>query len=184
MSPSISSGSSGASPLGINVVMNYTHAYSTFAMRSCLNPELPNNHGSLAPIKVTAPEGSIVNAAYPSPLNARHVVGMFVPMPILKALHQVIPDARAGGRLGRGVDGADPGQEREWRGVHLVDVQLFRRHGRARDQARTQRHLLSRQAWPPCRWRFWKPRCRSCSIGASCAAAPAARAARAAATAR
>ena len=53
---------------------------------------MPNNHGSLAPIKVTAPKGSIVNAAYPSPLNARHVVGMFVPMPILKALHQIIPD--------------------------------------------------------------------------------------------
>ena len=85
-------GSSGASPLGINVVMNYTHAYSTFAVRSCLNPEQPNNHGSLAPIKVTAPKGSIVNAAYPSSLNARHVVGMFVPMPILKALHQIIPD--------------------------------------------------------------------------------------------
>jgi N-methylhydantoinase B len=85
-------GSSGASPIGINVVMNYTHAYSTFAIRSCLNPELPNNHGSLAPIKVTAPEGCIVNAAYPSPVNARHVVGMFVPMPILKALHQIIPE--------------------------------------------------------------------------------------------
>jgi N-methylhydantoinase B len=84
-------GSSGASPHGINVVMNYTHAYATFAVRSCLNPEQPNNHGSLAPIKVTAPTGSIVNAAYPSPLNARHVVGMFVPMPILKALHQVMP---------------------------------------------------------------------------------------------
>jgi N-methylhydantoinase B/oxoprolinase/acetone carboxylase alpha subunit len=85
-------GSSGASPLGINVVMNYTHAYSTFAVRSCLNPEQPNNYGSLAPIKVRAPKGSIVNAAYPSPLNARHVVGMFVPMPILKALAQVVPD--------------------------------------------------------------------------------------------
>jgi len=85
-------GSSGASPMGINVVMNYTHAYATFAVRSCLNPEQPNNHGSLAPIKVTAPKGSIVNAEYPSPLNARHVVGMFVPMPILKALQQVMPD--------------------------------------------------------------------------------------------
>ncbi len=85
-------GSSGPSPLGINVVMNYTHAYSTFAVRSTLNPEQPNNYGSLAPIKVKAPKGCIVNAAYPSPLNARHVVGMFVPMPILKALHQVIPE--------------------------------------------------------------------------------------------
>src|SRR5207237_6482278 len=85
-------GSSGQSPYGINVVMNYTHAYSTFAIRSCLNPELPNNFGSLAPIKVVAPEGCIVNCKYPAPVNARHVVGMYVPMPILKALYQVMPD--------------------------------------------------------------------------------------------
>jgi N-methylhydantoinase B len=85
-------GSSGPSPYGINVVMNYTHAYSTFAIRSCLNPELPNNYGSLAPIKVTAPDGCIVNCKYPAPVNARHVVGMYVPMPILKALYHVIPD--------------------------------------------------------------------------------------------
>jgi N-methylhydantoinase B len=85
-------GSSGASKRGINVVMAYTHAYSTFAVRSTLNPELPNNAGSLEPIKVTAPEASIVNARYPSPVNARHVVGMYVPFPILKALAQVVPD--------------------------------------------------------------------------------------------
>ncbi len=42
-------GSSGASPYGINVVKNYTHAYTTFTVRSVLNPEIPNNHGSLAP---------------------------------------------------------------------------------------------------------------------------------------
>ena len=85
-------GSSPVSAAGINVVMNYTHAYSTFAIRSCLNPELPNNHGSLAPIKVVAPPDSIVNCQYPAPVNARHVVGMYVPMPILKALYQVIPE--------------------------------------------------------------------------------------------
>jgi N-methylhydantoinase B len=85
-------GSSGPSPYGINVVMNYTHAYSTFAIRSCLDPELPNNFGSLAPIKVVAPEGCIVNCKYPVPVNARHVVGMYVPMPILKALYHVMPE--------------------------------------------------------------------------------------------
>jgi N-methylhydantoinase B len=85
-------GSSGASKRGINVVMAYTHAYSTFAVRSTLNPDLPNNAGSLEPIKVIAPDGSIVNARYPSPVNARHVVGMYVPFPILKALAQVVPD--------------------------------------------------------------------------------------------
>jgi N-methylhydantoinase B len=85
-------GSSGQSPYGINVVMNYTHAYSTFAIRSCLNPDLPNNYGSLAPIRVIAPEGCIVNCKYPAPVNARHVVGMYVSMPVLKALYHVIPE--------------------------------------------------------------------------------------------
>jgi len=85
-------GSSGPSPIGINVVPAYTHAYATFAVRSTLNPELPNNFGSLSPIKVTAPESCIVNAKYPSPVNARHVVGMYVPFPILKALSHVAPE--------------------------------------------------------------------------------------------
>ena len=57
-----------------------------------LNPELPNNHGSLAPIKVEAPEGSIVNAVSPQPCTARHVVGMFLPNALLKALAQIKPD--------------------------------------------------------------------------------------------
>ena len=77
---------------GINVVLNYTHAYSTFAVRSCLSPEIPNNHGSLLPIKVTAPEGTVVNCRYPAPVAARHMVGMYVPMPVLKALAQVVPE--------------------------------------------------------------------------------------------
>ena len=84
-------GSSPQAGTGINVVLNYTHAYSTFAIRSTLNPDLPNNTGSLAPILVRAPEGSILNCRYPAPVNARHVVGMYVPMPILKALYQVVP---------------------------------------------------------------------------------------------
>jgi N-methylhydantoinase B/oxoprolinase/acetone carboxylase alpha subunit len=85
-------GSSGPSKAGINVVMNYTHAYAAFAVRACLNPEVPNNHGSLAPIRVIAPKGCIVNCDYPVPVNARHVVGMYVPMPILKALHKIVPE--------------------------------------------------------------------------------------------
>jgi len=85
-------GSSGPSKSGINVVMAYTHAYSTFAIRSILNPDLPNNAGSLAPIKVKAPSNCIVNAEYPVPVNARHVVGMYVPFPILKALAEIVPE--------------------------------------------------------------------------------------------
>jgi N-methylhydantoinase B len=85
-------GSSPASPWGINVVKNYTHAYTTFTVRSVLNPDIPNNHGSLAPIKVEAPLGSIVNAVLPQPGTARHVVGMFLPNALLKALSQIEPE--------------------------------------------------------------------------------------------
>lgn len=85
-------GSSPPSKSGINVVMAYTHAYSSFAIRSILNPDLPNNAGSLGPIKVKAPSNCIVNAEYPSPVNARHVVGMYVPFPILKALAGILPE--------------------------------------------------------------------------------------------
>jgi N-methylhydantoinase B/oxoprolinase/acetone carboxylase alpha subunit len=85
-------GSSPQIDRGINVVLNYTRAYSMFAVRSCLAPELPNNSGSLTPIRVTAPKGSILNCTYPAPVSQRHVVGMYVPMPIMKALHNAVPD--------------------------------------------------------------------------------------------
>ena len=97
-------GSSPASPWGINVVKNYTHAYTTFTVRSVLNPDIPNNHGSLAPIKVEAPEGTIVNAVLPQPGTARHVVGMFLPNALLKALAQIEPEhamAEGSGAVGR-----------------------------------------------------------------------------------
>ena len=129
-------GSSGASPYGINVVKNYTHAYTTFTVRSVLNPELPNNHGSLAPIKVEAPEGSIVNAVSPQPCTARHVVGMFLPNALLKALAQIRPAAGDGRRLGRGVDDAGQRQPRRRPAVHHGDVHLRRRRRRPRQQAR------------------------------------------------
>jgi N-methylhydantoinase B len=80
------SGSSPASRYGINVVLNYTHAYSTYAIHCLLNAQVPNNSGSLRPITVSAPEGCILNAAWPSPLAARHVIGHFLPMAIIRAL--------------------------------------------------------------------------------------------------
>ena len=135
-------GSSPPSAIGINVVRNYTHAYATFAIRSCLNPDLPNNYGSLAPIRIAAPESCIVNAQYPSPVNARHVVGMFVPMPILKALAQVVPDKVLAEGAGAVWTVQIQGKRLGRAAVHLVHVQLQRRHGGAGRQAGPQRHLL------------------------------------------
>lgn len=77
---------------GINVVMNYTHAYTTYTLMCAVAPEIPNNEGAFRPITVKAPEGSILNCRRPAPVSARHLIGHFVSQPILKALSNPIPD--------------------------------------------------------------------------------------------
>src|SRR5918997_2077414 len=85
-------GSSPQSERGINVVFNYTAAYTTFGVKCAISPEVPNNDGSFQPIRVTAPEGSILNALHPAPVGARHIVGHFLPGLIHGALAKVVPD--------------------------------------------------------------------------------------------
>lgn len=86
------SGSSPESKRGINVVLNYTHAYTTYALKCALAPEVPNNEGSFRPVHVSAPEGCILNAQHPAPVGARHIIGHFLPGAIFGALARVIPD--------------------------------------------------------------------------------------------
>lgn len=84
-------GSSPQSERGINVVLNYTAAYTTFGVKCAISPEVPNNDGSFQPIRVTAPEGSILNAMHPAPVGARHIIGHFLPGVVHGALAQIIP---------------------------------------------------------------------------------------------
>ncbi len=86
------SGSSPASPYGINLVLNYTKAYTAFGVRAAICPSVPNNTGSLAPITVSAPDGSILNVKKPAPVSARHITGLFLPDLVLGCLAQAIPD--------------------------------------------------------------------------------------------
>jgi N-methylhydantoinase B len=85
-------GSEPASRFGINVVRNYTFSYTAFTLRSVLNPEVPNNAGSLRPFRIEVDPGSILDARPPMPCTARHVVGMFLPMPLMQALASIVPD--------------------------------------------------------------------------------------------
>ena len=84
-------GSSPQSERGINVVLNYTAAYTTFGVKCAISPEVPNNDGSFQPVHVTAPEESILNALHPAPVGARHIVGHFLPGVIHGALAKAIP---------------------------------------------------------------------------------------------
>ena len=85
-------GSSPQVDRGINVVLNYTHAYTTYTLMAALAPGIPNNEGAFRPIDVRAPLGSILNCRRPAPVSARHLIGHFVSQPLLTALAEVIPD--------------------------------------------------------------------------------------------
>jgi N-methylhydantoinase B len=85
-------GSSQQSGHGINVVLNYTHAYASFAMKAVFAPEVPHNEGSFRPVHVTAPPGSILNAQPPAAVGSRHIIGHFLPSVIFAALAPVLPE--------------------------------------------------------------------------------------------
>ena len=85
-------GSADAVSQGINVVLNYCRAYSIFGLKCVVAPQVPNNHGALAPFIVDAPAGSILNAQRPSPVAARHVIGQMLPDLVFGCLGQALPE--------------------------------------------------------------------------------------------
>ncbi len=85
-------GTSGCSRYGINVPLNYAAAYTVFAMRCLIGPDIPNNAGSLGLFKVRAPENCILNAQHPAPVAMRHTLGQMTPDLVYGCLHQAIPD--------------------------------------------------------------------------------------------
>ena len=84
-------GTSPVSSHGINVVLNYTKAYTCFGVKCAVAPDIPNNYGSLLPITFSAPEGCILNAPRPCAVAARHIIGHLLPDTVLGCLHQVLP---------------------------------------------------------------------------------------------
>jgi len=84
-------GSSPQVDWGGNVVYNFTYAYVFMAMKSMFGPDIPNNDGCTRPVKLTAPEGSVVNCKFPAAVAARLVVGHFLTEIIYRAVSAVLP---------------------------------------------------------------------------------------------
>lgn len=96
-------GSSPQSPNGINLVLNYTHAYTSFATKAALAPDVPHNDGSFRPVFVRAPEGCVLNCLEPAPVGSRHLIGQLLPGVVFSALAPALP-----GRL------MAPGHDATW----------------------------------------------------------------------
>jgi len=85
-------GSSSQVNWGGNVVFNFTFAYVFMAIKSIFAPDIPNNDGCARPIKLIAPEGTVVNCRFPAAVAARMGVGHFLTEVIYRALSDVLPD--------------------------------------------------------------------------------------------
>jgi len=85
-------GTSGASKFGINVPLSYTTAYTVFGLGCVVASQIPNNAGSLLPLTVAAPAGSILNAPKPAPVASRHIIGQMLPDVVFGCLRQIIPE--------------------------------------------------------------------------------------------
>ncbi len=85
-------GSSGQVKWGGNVVYNFTYAYVFMAIKSIFAPDIPNNEGCARPIKLIAPEGTVVNCRFPAAVAARMMIGHFLTEIIYRGLSEVLPD--------------------------------------------------------------------------------------------
>ena len=86
------SGTSKQVPGNINVTMNATQASACYALKALLDPDVPNNEGILNVVKITAPEGTLLNASFPSPVAARaHTCQRIVDV-VLGALARALPN--------------------------------------------------------------------------------------------
>jgi N-methylhydantoinase B len=85
---------------GGNVVYNFTYAYVFMAVKSAFDPDIPINEGAIRPIKMSAPEGTVVNCKFPAAVAARMQIGHFMTEMVFKALAHATPDniiAESGG---------------------------------------------------------------------------------------
>ena len=128
-------GTSPASSHGINVVLNYTLAYTAFGVKCLIAPDIPNNAGSLAPITVSAPEGCLLNVNRPFPVAARHTVGHMLPDLAFGCLAQCLPGRGAGGRRLLALKSPD---QRRW-----LDCRRIAAWHRPRERAELEHRDLS-----------------------------------------
>ncbi len=85
-------GSAGMTKYNFNTPLCYTLAYTSYAIGVAITGDIPNNAGSLAPRRVTAPEGCILNALKPAAVVARHLMGLMLPDLVFNCLRQAVPE--------------------------------------------------------------------------------------------
>jgi N-methylhydantoinase B len=85
-------GSSGEVSAALNVPFNMTRSYTTYPIKLALDPTVPNNDGCLRPIRVSAPEGTLLNCRPPAATWGRTIIAHHLPEIIFGALAHAAPE--------------------------------------------------------------------------------------------
>ncbi len=83
-------------PAAINSYINYTRAYTLFAVKVFLDPMLPQNAGGIRPIITQAEKGSFFNPAFPAPSGGRAALQIRMYDVINGACAKVLPEKAMG----------------------------------------------------------------------------------------
>ncbi len=104
-------GSNPQVPGVVNSTLATTGAGVLVAVKSTLDPEGPVNHGTFRPIRLKAPEASIVDVKLDAPAGAHGEVRKRAVSAMLGALAQVIPDLVSGDLCGTSFPNAIGGRD-------------------------------------------------------------------------
>lgn len=85
-------GSSPQVTAAINCTINIVRSYSSYPIKLALDPSVPNNDGGLKPIRIVAPEGSVINSKPPAATWGRTMIAHLFPEIVFGALESVMPD--------------------------------------------------------------------------------------------
>lgn len=114
-----------APQLGSGKNIPYTHTMATvyYCLKAMSDPNLAVNAGMYRPIKVIAPEGSVVNPCPPAGVSSRNLTSMILADVMVDALGQAVPErAMAAGGPYQGIILAGPDRARN---RFFVDYENF-----------------------------------------------------------
>ena len=76
----------------INATISSCESATYFAILSILDPTIPANYGVYRPIRITAPEGTVVNAMPPAPVVGRNAITHTIVNALMMALSEIVPE--------------------------------------------------------------------------------------------
>ncbi|MBM85660.1 MAG: methylhydantoinase [Rhodospirillaceae bacterium] len=94
------SGTAPQTPGNINIPLHGTKAAVCYALKAMLDPEIPNNHGVLDAVEVTAPLGTMLSCVAPASVASRAHTSQRIIDVVIGALAVPLPDAAVGAANG------------------------------------------------------------------------------------